>query len=214
LVSPPSAGIDHLDLLGAAGLLDNRLEAGFVQQRLEHLVFVGVHGALNDVLAQAPGGIDQHHLVEAGFGVDGEHHAGAADVGADHQLHADRQRHLVVVEALDLAVGDRPVGEQRGVAAPAGRQQRRFAADIEIGFLLAGETRVGQILGGSAGAHGDGEFGVAGAFGELAVGRQDRLADIVGPVARDNGGADRRAGLGQRALARCRASPSRRRSPG
>jgi hypothetical protein len=51
---------------------------GIVEKRLEDLVFVGVDGALHDVLAQAPGGIDQHDLVEAGFGVDGEHHAGTA----------------------------------------------------------------------------------------------------------------------------------------
>jgi hypothetical protein len=98
-------------------------QPGFVQQRLEHLVLVGIDRALHDVLAQPPGGIDDHHLVEAGLGVDGEHHPGAADVGAHHHLHADRQRHLQVVEALGLAVADGAVGEERGIAAPAGVEQ-------------------------------------------------------------------------------------------
>ena len=39
------------------------------QERLEHLVFVGVDGALHDVLAQAPGRVDDHDLVESPLSV-------------------------------------------------------------------------------------------------------------------------------------------------
>ena len=63
---------------------------------------------------------------------------------------------LQVVEALGLAVADRAIGEERGEAAPAGVEQRRLAADVEEGLLLAGEARVGQVLGRGAGTHGDG----------------------------------------------------------
>jgi hypothetical protein len=48
-----------------------------------------------------------------------------------------------VVEALDVAVADGAVGEQRCVAAPACIEQRGVAADIEKGLLLPCEARVG-----------------------------------------------------------------------
>ena len=95
------------------------------EQRLEDQVFVRIDRALDDGFAEAPGGADDHHAGEAGLGVDREHDAGAAEVGAHHPLHADRERHLQMVEALDLAVADGPVGEERGVAAPAGIEQCR-----------------------------------------------------------------------------------------
>ena len=54
-----------------------------------------------------------------------------------------------MVEALRLPVADGAVGEQRGVASPAGLQERIFAADIEahaphVGMVL---DVVGQDLG-------------------------------------------------------------------
>ncbi|MCY1187280.1 hypothetical protein D9M73_282420 [compost metagenome] len=62
--------------------------------------------------AEAPGGADHGHAGEAGVSVDGEHHAGGADVGTHHPLDADREGDVEVVKALDLAVADGPVGEQ------------------------------------------------------------------------------------------------------
>ena len=50
-------------------------------------------------------------------------------------------------EALLLAVGDRPGGEQGGPAFPDLVEQVLLVADVEVGLLLSGETRVGQILG-------------------------------------------------------------------
>jgi hypothetical protein len=119
-------------------------EVGIVEEGLEDLELVGIDGALHDVLAEAPGPGDQHELVEARFGVDGEHHARGRQVRAHHLLHPDRQRHLLVVEALEVAVGDRPVGEERGVAAAAGGQQRLGADHVQEGLLLAGEAGVGR----------------------------------------------------------------------
>ena len=175
-----------------------------VEQRLEHLIFVGIDGALHDVLAKAPGGVDQHDLVEAGLGVDREHHAGAAEIGAHHVLHADRQRDLHVVEALGLAVADGAVGEQRGVAAPAGIEQRGLAADVEKGLLLAGKAGVGQVFGRGAGAHRDVDIGFRRRAGRVRDRPLDRLGDVVRPVALQDRAADRLAGLGERATCRRR----------
>ena len=52
-----------------------------------------------------------------------------------------------MVELHFLAVGDGPVGEKGGEAGPARFQQHVVPADVEIGILLAGKGRVGQILG-------------------------------------------------------------------
>ena len=70
-------------------------------------------------------------------------------------MHADRERHLEVVEALVDAVGDGAVGEQRGVAAPHRVEQHRLAADVQEGLVLAGEAGGRQILGGRGTAHRD-----------------------------------------------------------
>ena len=56
---------------------------------------------------------------------------------------------------LRLAVADRAVGEERGVAAAAGVEQVALAAHVEEGLLLAGEARLGQVLRGGAAAHRD-----------------------------------------------------------
>ena len=97
----------------------------------------------------------KHGVAEAGLGIDGEHHARRAEVGAHHALHADAERDLKMIEALVDAIGDGAVGEERGEAAPACLEQRVAALHVEIGLLLAGEARVGQVFGGGAAAHGD-----------------------------------------------------------
>ena len=114
---------------------------------------------------------------------------GGGQVRAHHALHADRQGDLEVVEALVDAIGDRPVGEQRGEAALAGVEQDLAALDVQIRFLLAGEAGVGQVLGRGAAAHGDVDaarrarptvlVGLTIACCEVAgsVGLEDRLAD-------------------------------------
>jgi len=85
----PVLRIDHLLRLAAEALLQDRNRPGLVEQRLEDLVFVGVDGALDDVLAQAPGAVDQHDLVEASLRVDRKHHPRPRQVRADHLLNAD-----------------------------------------------------------------------------------------------------------------------------
>ena len=58
--------------------------------RLVHVELVGVHGALDDGLAEAVRRGDEHDLIESGFGVEREHHAGGAEIAAHHAL--DRRR--------------------------------------------------------------------------------------------------------------------------
>ena len=50
-------------------------------------------------------------------------------------------------------IGDRPIGEQGGVAAPAGRHQLRLTGDVQKGFLLAGKAGLRQVFSGGTGAH-------------------------------------------------------------
>ncbi len=139
-------GIDHLDLLGAQGTAQHAAEAlpvgGLVDVELVH-----VDRTLDHVLADAPGTGDEHRVLEAGLGVDREHHARACEVRADHLLHADREGDLEVVEALVDPVGDRPVGEQRGLAAAHGIQQQCRPAHVQVALVLAGEARRRQVLG-------------------------------------------------------------------
>ena len=169
-------GVDHPDRLAAQTPLQDRREA-LLQGGLENEVFIWVHGALHHGFAQAVGGGEQHRIAKTGLGVDAEHHPRGGQVGPHHPLHANREGHLEVVEAIDLAVGDGPVGEQGGEAAPAGRQQRGFPLHVEVGLLLAGKGGIGQILRRGAGAHRHRQLAPS---PQLAVGSCDRLLQIVG----------------------------------
>ena len=68
-------GIDHADFFRAHGAAHHR-RATRGQRRLVYIKFVRVHRALHHHLTQTPCRGDEHHLVEARFGIDGEHHAG------------------------------------------------------------------------------------------------------------------------------------------
>ena len=68
-------GIDHADFFRAHGAAHHRRTASG-QRWLVDVKFVRVYRALHHHLTQTPRGGDKHHLVEAGFGINGEHHAG------------------------------------------------------------------------------------------------------------------------------------------
>ena len=53
-----------------------------------HVKLVGIDCALNDGLTKTIAGGDEHHILEAGFGVDGKHNARRPNVRAHHALHA------------------------------------------------------------------------------------------------------------------------------
>ena len=70
----------------------------------------------------------------------------------DHHGHVDR----AVVDAVAQAVGHRPLGEQRGPAAPDVLEDRGRPDDVQVRVLLARERGRRQVLGRRAGAHGVG----------------------------------------------------------
>ena len=107
------AGEFHLDQFGADIAADHGRLAHF-QHRLVDIEFVRIDRALHHRFAQAIARGDEHHVLEAGFGIERKHHSGRAEVGSHHALHAGRQRDIGVGEALVDAVGNRAVVIQRG----------------------------------------------------------------------------------------------------
>src|SRR5581483_2651954 len=118
----------------------------------------------------------------------------------DHLLHGPAHRdHVVVVPHL-VPVADRAGGEQAGPAAPHLGQHLVGSADPQIGVVLAGEARVGQVLGGGGGPDGDRHVLDTAPLAQLRVG----VGDLVHDVPRDLGGVDQSADLRGDALQRVR----------
>ena len=189
-------GVDHLGGLLADGSLEDRGSAG-AQAGLVHVELVGVDRTLDHAFAEPVGGGDEHGLVEAGLGVDGEHDAAGAEVGADHLLHPGGERDRGVLEVVVDAVGDRAVVVQRGEHLTDRGEHRVDAAHVQEGLLLPGEGGVGQILRGRRGAHGEGGL-LPAAGGELLVGGADVRLELRGERLGDDHLPDLAAGLGQR----------------
>ena len=147
-----AVGVDHLQrLLPHRPLQDRRAplpEGGLVGVEL-----VRVHGALHDRLAEPVRARDEHGPVEPRLGVDGEQHAGGADIRSHHPLDPRRQRHVVVVEAVVHPVRDRPVVVQRREHAADRGEDVLDPADVQERLLLTRERRVRQVLRRGAGAH-------------------------------------------------------------
>ncbi|KAG0774949.1 hypothetical protein G6F22_013672 [Rhizopus arrhizus] len=161
--------IHHADRLAAERAAQDRRLAG-LQGGLVDVVLVRVDRALHDHLAQAERRGDEHHVAEAGLGVQGEQHAGGTDAGTHHQLHAGRQEHVFMLEAVVHAIGDGAVVVQRGEHFLDLVHDIVGAGDVEEGFLLAGEGRIRQILGGGRRAHGHGHVAAAVVGAQLGVG--------------------------------------------
>jgi hypothetical protein len=117
---------------------------------------------------------------KAALRVDAEHDAGSGEIRAHHLLHADGQCDSHVLEALVHAVGDGPVREQRREDALAGAQQVFVAAHVEVGFLLAGEGGVREVLGGGRGAHGHVRITAAIVLAQTVIGGADLRGDLGG----------------------------------
>ncbi len=175
---------DHLDRLVADQAAQHGavtlLEGGLVDIEL-----VRIDGALDHVLAEAVGAGDEDDVAEARLGVEREEDAGGREVGPDHLHDPDRQRDLEVVEALIDPVVDGAVREQAGEAAAAGVEEALVAVDVEIGLLLAGEARGGQVLGGGRASHREARV-LPVLLPELPV----ALEDLAGQVVRQPGAVD------------------------
>ena len=140
---------------------------------------VRVDGALDDGLAEAVGGRDEHGVLEPGFGVHGEHDAGGADVGTHHALDAGRERHLGVLELVVHPVGDGPVVVEGREDVLDGEQDVLDAADVQEGFLLPGEGGIGQVFRRRAGTDGPGEvLGAPVLVHQLLVGVPDLRFEV------------------------------------
>jgi DNA-binding NtrC family response regulator len=70
-------------------------------------------------------------------------------------LNANRKSDLHVSEALRGPIADCTIGKERSQAFAAYKQQITRAANIQIGFLLAGEAGMGKILGRRARSNSD-----------------------------------------------------------
>ncbi|MNQ41558.1 hypothetical protein D3C85_552360 [compost metagenome] len=186
--------VDHLDRLAAQVAAQDSWPPG-LEGLLVHIEFVGVDRALHHGFAEAVGAGDEHHVAKARLGVEGEHHPGGAGFRTHHALHTGRQGHQLVVEALMHAVGDGAVVEQRGEYFLGRADHVVDAADVQEGFLLAGEGSIRQVFGSGRRAHGYGHMliavghgGEGGANLRIQFGRERCVHHPL---------ADLRTGLGQ-----------------
>ncbi len=188
--------IDHAQLLGAdRATQDGRL--ALRQRRLVDVELVRVDRALHDHLAQAVAGGDEHHVAEARLGVQREQHAGGAHVRAHHQLHAGREEHVLVLEAVVHAVGDRAVVVKAGEDFLHLVDDVVVAGNVEEGLLLPGKGGIGQVLGGGRRAHGHCDVATAVLTAQLAVGGTDVRIQRRLQRGVDHPAADLPAGRGQ-----------------
>ncbi|MNH15338.1 hypothetical protein D3C79_749500 [compost metagenome] len=118
-----------------------------------HIELVRVDGPLHHHLPQALGAGDEDHVVEAGFGIQGEHDAGGGEIRAHHALHPGGERHALVIVPLMHPVGDGAIVEERRKHMLDGGHDGIDAAHVEEGLLLTGEGGIRHVLGGGGGAH-------------------------------------------------------------
>ena len=75
---------------------------------------IGIHRTLHHGLAEAVARGNEHHIFEAGLGINRKHHTGSAEIRAHHLLHARRQRDFTMREAFVDAIRNRAVVVKRG----------------------------------------------------------------------------------------------------
>ncbi len=153
---------------------------------VSHLEDVRVHQAGDQSLAEAEAGIHGGDLPVARDGVGREQDAGR--LREDHLLHDHGHPDRTVVDAVPLAVGHGPLGEQRGPAPADVLEDRRRPHDVQVRVLLAGEGGRRQVLCRRAGP--DGVGGLLAEPGERAGDRRREIARDGDPF---DGPADLRA---------------------
>ena len=189
-------GIDHALLLGTDLAAQDGVFAG-PERRLVDVELIRIDRALDDHLAETIAAGDKHRITEPGFGIEGEQDAGGTDIRAHHELHARRQRYILVLETVVHAVGDRAIVVQRGEDFLECVDDVIGTADIEEGFLLAGKRGIGQVFGGGRGAHGDGDIRAAGALAKLRIGFAHGLVEFGDQGGFNDPAADFGTGRGQ-----------------
>jgi hypothetical protein len=138
--------IDHANLLRAElTTQDGRFACA--QRGLVDVELVRIDGALDDGFAEAVTRGHEHGVAKAGLGVEREQHARGAHVGADHQLHAGREKHVLMLEAMMHPIGNRTVVVEGREDFPDPMQHVLDADDVEEGLLLPCERGIGQVFG-------------------------------------------------------------------
>jgi hypothetical protein len=148
-----------------------------------HRVGVRVHQPGDQSLAEAEAGLHGGDLPVGRHGVGREQDAG--HLREDHLLHDHGHVDGAVVDAVPLAVGHGPLGEERGPAPADVLEDRGRPDDVQVGVLLTGEGGRRQVLRRRAGS--DGEGGPLTERGESAG---DRHRHIVGEGGSLDGPAD------------------------
>ncbi len=105
---------------------------------------VDLAGAADHRFAEAEVGIDHRDAEVAADRVHAEGDAGR--VAVRHLLHHHRHLRVAVVEAVAVAVGDRPVVPERDEAIADRREYRRRTMTVKESIVLAGEGGVGEVL--------------------------------------------------------------------
>ncbi len=127
----------------------DRLGDDFV---VSHREDVRVHQAGDQGLAEAEAGVHGGDPAVARDGVGREQDAGR--LREDHLLHDHGHVDRTVVDAVPLAIGHGPLGEQRGPAPADVLEDRRRSHDVQVRVLLAGEGSRRQVLSRRAGSYG------------------------------------------------------------
>lgn len=104
---------------------------------------IRVNRTLHDHFPKAPCGSDKHHLVKAGFGINGEHHARRCEVGAHHPLNTGRERHATVIVTLVHTIRDGAIVKQRSKYMLHCHENGVKTLNVEEGFLLTGKEASG-----------------------------------------------------------------------
>ena len=118
-----------------------------------HLGLVDLEGVGGDLAADnrlsEPVDALDDDVLRSVVGVHGEHDPGV--FGVDHLLDDDGQLDVLVRVALLLPVGYGAGVEEGGPAFPDLVEEVLLVLDVQIGVLLPGEGRIGEVLGGRGG---------------------------------------------------------------
>ena len=128
------------------------LEHG-ARSRVDRVV-VWIHRTRDELLSEAPYRLDRGATAAPGDRVGREEHARALCL--DHSLHDDREPESTHRDLMCLAIGDGAVVPERRPAAADGIENRVRPGHTEDRVLLAGEARIGQVLGRRRGTDRDG----------------------------------------------------------
>ena len=151
-----------------------------------HRIDIAVHQAGDQGLTEAEAGLHGGDPPVGRDGVGREQDAGRRRV--DHPLHDHGHVDRPVVDAIALAVGHGPLGEERGPAPADVLEDRGRAHDVQVRVLLTGERSCRQVLCRRAGPD-----GVGSVRAELGEGAGDRRREIARDGDLFEGPADLRA---------------------